>query len=506
MMNRHNIGTLKRALSGARRLSALAIALASIAWSAPAFAWPRQVGPFIYVATAPQGVSVIDASTNKVVASISIPAAYSSNGVAVTPDGRYVYVDGGDVISVIDAAKNSAIETIRARGARKALAVSPDGRFLYFTDLNAGTVTVVATATNTPVGAPISVGASPRAIAVSPDGKHLYVAGGDSYPGSVAVVDLAAAKVIASIAADDTPIALSVTPNGKSVYVADQEATFGGVQVIDAATNTVTKNIWPYPDFHASALAVSPDGKFVYVANEYYNGSVSVIDANTNEALGSSIRVGLVPAGLTVTPDGKRLYVIDLYGAAYIIDTATKALVGPKIALPMEPIAVAAVPPPQGLPFQDFKIAGLHINLGTQRNKDSFIYYASFTPGATSNGMSPSEAFILKIGDVSITIPPGSFQRQSDGSYRFIGTIAGAQVQAYIAPADAKSFNVHVAAQGLNLTNIANPVYVRQIVGDHAGLVAVEAKISNPVVVGGPAPLDIGGRGRGMGFRSSLAR
>jgi YVTN family beta-propeller protein len=46
----------------------------------------------------------------------------------------------------------------------------------YITNASDGTVSVIATTTNTVVGSPITVGATPRGVAVTPDGSKVYVA------------------------------------------------------------------------------------------------------------------------------------------------------------------------------------------------------------------------------------------------------------------------------------------------------------------------------------------
>src|SRR5260370_1203013 len=48
-------------------------------------------------------------------------------------------------------------------------AVSPNGARAYVTNFAGTTVSVIDTATNTVVGAPITVGTNPNAVAVSPD-------------------------------------------------------------------------------------------------------------------------------------------------------------------------------------------------------------------------------------------------------------------------------------------------------------------------------------------------
>jgi YVTN family beta-propeller protein len=65
------------------------------------------------------------------------------------------------------------------------VAVTPDGRHVYVTNVGSGTVSVLDTATNA-ISATLPVGASPTDVAISPDGHSAYVADRDS--GTVAVI------------------------------------------------------------------------------------------------------------------------------------------------------------------------------------------------------------------------------------------------------------------------------------------------------------------------------
>jgi YVTN family beta-propeller protein len=81
------------------------------------------------------------------------------------------------------------------------VAVTPDGSKVYVVNnvsQGAGTVTVIATATNTVVGSPIAVGVNPFGVAVTPDGSKVYVAnsGSLSIPGTVSVLDTATNTVV----------------------------------------------------------------------------------------------------------------------------------------------------------------------------------------------------------------------------------------------------------------------------------------------------------------------
>jgi YVTN family beta-propeller protein len=120
------------------------------------------------------------------------------------------------------------------------VAVSPDGRSVYVP--SSGGVSVIGTATNTVTATiPISIGGGPGGVAVSPDGRSVYVANG--FPASVSVISTATDTVTATIGISNgsAPAGVAVTPNGRSVYVANSGA--GNVSVIETATNTVTATI-----------------------------------------------------------------------------------------------------------------------------------------------------------------------------------------------------------------------------------------------------------------------
>jgi YVTN family beta-propeller protein len=85
--------------------------------------------------------------------------------------------------------------------------------FAYIANGNDNTVSVIDTATNTVVGAPLAVGFGPIAVAVASDGKHAYVA--NTFSNNVSVIDTATNTVeAATLAVGVGPFAVAVTPDG----------------------------------------------------------------------------------------------------------------------------------------------------------------------------------------------------------------------------------------------------------------------------------------------------
>ncbi len=126
---------------------------------------------------------VIDPATEIVVDSIELVGAHE---VAVSPDGRLVYVTSGSNVSVVDATTNTVKHVITVDSSTSDVAVSPDGSRAYVVNFGNGTVSVIDTSTNVEIDT-ITVGALPSNVAFSPDGTRAYVANGD---GSVSVISL----------------------------------------------------------------------------------------------------------------------------------------------------------------------------------------------------------------------------------------------------------------------------------------------------------------------------
>ena len=124
----------------------------------------------------------------------------------------------------------------------------------------------------------IPVGRGSEGFDVSPDGKEVWVA--NAQDGTVSVIDIAARKVTATLAAN-VPGAnrLKFTPDGKLVLISPGSA----LVVLDAATHKEVKRL---ADLHGSGgIQMQPDGARAYVACGR-DGYVAVIDLKTLEMVG----------------------------------------------------------------------------------------------------------------------------------------------------------------------------------------------------------------------------
>ncbi len=171
-----------------------------------------------YVANSnfPGSLSVIDTTTNTVIATVEIPNDCPF-AVAMTPDGTRAYVTRWctSTVSAIDLSTNSVMDTFAVGAGPIGIAISPDGAFAYVACFNSNSVTVVNTATNTVV-ATVPVGDSPNWVAITPDGAFAYV----TNPGSnnVSVIDTGTNTVVATVPVGLFPDGVAITPNGAFAY------------------------------------------------------------------------------------------------------------------------------------------------------------------------------------------------------------------------------------------------------------------------------------------------
>ena len=202
-------------------------------------------GRTAWILTAPKSVlsvTPIDLSTGTVGRSIPVGTKESASNLAVSPDGRTVYVlsfvttglvTGAGSVTPIDVKTRTAGPPIPVGWQPAAIVVTPDGRTVYVG--NTGSVTPIDARTRT-AGAPIPV-IGAEDIALTPDGATAYVTGTlsdstGSTSGRVTPIDTATNKAGAPIAVGSAPAGIAITPNGKTAYVAES----GAVWPIDLAT------------------------------------------------------------------------------------------------------------------------------------------------------------------------------------------------------------------------------------------------------------------------------
>jgi YVTN family beta-propeller protein len=278
----------------------------------------------VYVSNFEDGtVSVIDATTNLVTA--TVPVGDRPVDIAAAPDGSRVYVAvrNSNILSVIDTMTNEVTATVPMAGGPFGVDISPDGSRVYVRNRNVQSVQAVDTVTNTVMS---SIGSGYGSFAaVHPDGSV--------YAGSVEDIKVFDAALNAEIATVQTAPNLEgeawtmeISPDGSRLYANNAPIFPGRVGVIDTATNMMTSTITVGNG--ATGMAINPDGKSVYISNRD-DDTISVIDTETDTVSSTiSVNPGANPRGLAVAPNGEWLYVNNRNtDSVSVIDLATSQVV-----------------------------------------------------------------------------------------------------------------------------------------------------------------------------------
>lgn len=267
-------------------------------------------------------VSVIDAATLKVTG--TIPIGLSPDEIVASPTGDVLYLDrivrrddgrptGNGELVAIDPATSAILWRAPLHGSPNHIAVSPDGKRVYITIVSGPWVVIVDPAKRAVVDS-VEVGTGPHDIEVSHDGKHVYV--GLIRGTDVVEFDAATKAIIRKIPFEQNvrPIALSHDESRLFVQLSHTHA----IMVVDPKTGKILQKVaMPVPEGKTlpdsmpidvnHGLRVTPDGKFLIA-----NGSI--VDEATVWAIPSMKLVATIPVGrdpnwIVISPDAKRAFV-----------------------------------------------------------------------------------------------------------------------------------------------------------------------------------------------------
>ncbi len=217
-------------------------------------------------------------------------------------------------LSVMRTYDHVVVESVAVGNNPMGVAVGPNGRYVYVANADDNTITVYDTEALIQEDRlrTITVGKNPQSIAVRPDGLYAYVANrGDN---TVSVITLSSFKVTATLTnVGIEPFGLAVDPYNKYVYV----TSYASNQVVIIRTSDHTP--LNYVGNNPRTVLAHQEGDYFFVLN-YGSDSLTVIkiqeedpdDDDNNNFITNHIRtvpVGSQPWDMTFANNGTQIYV-----------------------------------------------------------------------------------------------------------------------------------------------------------------------------------------------------
>lgn len=241
------------------------------------------------------GIGLFDIASRKLVGVVRGVA--NPEQLAVSRAGLiYAGSEDASAVVILDPQERKAVAVIPVGDEPEGVALSPDERFLYVALEGENKVAVLDVAGRRVI-ARVPVGLRPRSIAFSPDGAHAYVT--DELQRAVTEMDGRTHQVLRTFAIPGKgakPMGVVVSPDGSKVYVTTGRE--GTLVAIDAASGAVSPPLavgqrpW--------GVAISADGRRLFTANGPSN-DMTVVDAASMQVIGKT-RLGQRPWGVAAAP------------------------------------------------------------------------------------------------------------------------------------------------------------------------------------------------------------
>jgi len=320
---------------------------------------------------------VVNTKQKKVINKIEV--GIHPHSVILSSDEKIAYVSNewSDTVSVIDLETLKVVKELKTGNGPAGLSLSANGQFLYVVNCFGSDLSVINLTSEEEINR-LTTGDNPTGTALSPNGKQLYITSrrpnisefGEPMVSEITVVDDNNHKVSKNIAIKDAYMMENVafTPSGDlalltlirpknmvpAIQVEGGWMMTNGIGIVEQKDNgklvqlLLDEENSYYPD--PFDIVVNPNGKNAYVSSTGVN-TISVINldsirniiANTSPEvlkrlannLGVSkrfvtkrIQTKSCPKGLTVSSDGKLLYVAEqLEDKIAIIDTESNQII-----------------------------------------------------------------------------------------------------------------------------------------------------------------------------------
>ena len=257
-------------------------------------------GRYVYATLYGAGTVVcINTSSNTIINTIT--TGTNPWDICISPDGRYVYNTnrGSDTVTVIDTVTNTVVKTLSlpTGAAPIQVALTPDGRRLFVGDTSSANCIYVYDTVTWQLLETLNTGFPNGAFGISPDGRYLvtnYDNGGTS---QISIYNANSYSLIKNFTAYSSPHNICFAQNGQYCYIVSDGANT--IYVLDLINLTVTTVTFG-GGIGGGNIAITPDGLYVYTSWNATN-NLFVMDTRTNKVV-AQITETTDPNGICFMP------------------------------------------------------------------------------------------------------------------------------------------------------------------------------------------------------------
>jgi YVTN family beta-propeller protein len=279
-------------------------------------------------------LTVINAATNKVAATIPFGGGTSPSAIVYDPSNRLLYAPNywGTNVSIINGSTHRVVGTVGAGELPADLVYDPANGLVYVADSGGNEVAILNGSTGQEVGT-IATWYAPDGLAYDASNGDLYVA--NFFSDNVSVINTSGSRIVASIPVGSHPQGVGYDPANRDIYVANCNS--GNVSIIDGVTNQLIRSVGA--GICPQEIVYDPADGHMYVSNSGPNDvqgdlteNVTVIDGASNRVT-SSIPAGGGPWGIAYDGDNRMMYVVNWFSNNLTVINATTDTVVGSIAL-----------------------------------------------------------------------------------------------------------------------------------------------------------------------------
>jgi len=329
-----------------RRIYCLLVLLGIISFLSSSALAQTVVPKFLYVVNyldATVSAFTVEPLTGQLTAVQGSPysASPALQGIALTPDNKYLYTAGQSITAFSINQNTGALTQIADYpiGTNLGrLVITPNGKYIYAPadgiygysiDSSTGLLTSIS-------GSPFDPDLAFGGGVATPDSRFFYAPGftPDGIYAHTIQPDGALFTIFGSPYDDpNAPIDVDIEPTGRYVYVANYGGGISGWS-IDVGLGTLTPlpgSPYPTGGDAPNALAVAPNGRAVVVDNQFQGttASLSIQPDGTLQLRGTPQPAGANPNGITVDPTSQFVYTSSTSAstvAAYRLDPVSLIL------------------------------------------------------------------------------------------------------------------------------------------------------------------------------------